>query len=236
MIDVAFWVAFLLSLLKIGEIALRPHQKAKLQAHIESLTLRLDYSTEKYRTWLRILRSIRPWHLTVAATLIIGLVAALISTENKRLTMLGVLAIPLGIFVATAAGLWHRSSEILDWAETDKPTLKSVAKVLGLFVVVLLLIVLQMIGEHSEAAGIIQLIVGIPFTLYLIAQRKYFFWNALSVLIIPITVFILCWFVVAAVARACVATLWRVVEYPSGAWAAVLFLLTASLGVLKIFV
>jgi hypothetical protein len=109
-----------------------------------------------------------------------------------------------------------RSQEIASFA-------KKVGLILGTYVIIILISVFGDVDIFFDSYRKIRLFIFLPF----IVPVSVCFYAALYVLAIKFTQGLL-WFSTKL--------LWRVVEYPKGAWAAVLFLSTAVLGVAQALV
>ena len=68
MIDIAFGVALVLSILAFGEMLLRKHQKKSIDDWLEAATLHLDYALQESTSWLEnLLKLKRGWVLAGSA-------------------------------------------------------------------------------------------------------------------------------------------------------------------------
>jgi hypothetical protein len=229
MIDAAFAIALILSLLKIAEMALRPHQKKGLQSFLEDATLKLDVAYPNYSTWIAKLPQLSDLWVFLfggVGVLVSGyLVITLASTA-------GVLAATASTFafgyVVASAGVWRHAPLILEtWGWGPKSiSIGALPSVLaGLAAAVAVALALRYLG--------------VIWLLLLIFRKN------LRPLYFPIAAFpgialtgalaYPAFWVFKPVIRLLIALLWRVVEYQGGAWMAILFIATAALGLVKVF-
>jgi len=241
MVEIAFFIALALGLLKLSEMALRPHQKKWLQQKMETLTLSADYRTNGYRNWLSLLRRTTKFQINWAALIVFILSVSLITSEINWQVKTGLIGLLIALCLGLAAWMWHRAPEFLDWAQVDQMSIRSVVRVFGVASLVILANLLRFVPDKYVED--LPLLLILPLILASIGVLVYFLWNPgrwikwniFSTLVFPVAFALAIWIATAALCRASVGVLWRIVEYPSGAWAAILFLLTGVLGIAKLY-
>jgi hypothetical protein len=242
MLTIAFAFALALSIARVGELALRPHQRKQFQAFADVLTLRLDDTVTRSRNAFAVLRHIKSWHLYIASTLALLLGAVLMEWPGDVAGAFAAPCIWAAILFAVGGGFWRVAKPVLDWLNLDYLTLAGIGRfALGLSAYAALLFVrIGSDADEDSAVGIIALLLSVPisaFSFYLLFNR-FSLWVRMQLIgfcILPLFVFIsvgLCvWLVAVGLLRAVVALLWRIVEHPSGAWSGLVYLATGVLGV-----
>lgn len=231
-LDVAVLVGGLLVLTKVADLLLRPRQQRRLQAFVESLTLALSYASmialarrlARRRLWLLvvILVALVPLQVVVSIPLLQSLFASApgMTAERAGLLFLVLVGVELLCTVPAAYALrWVLRDDSGRWTAIRYGAL--------LLVVVLANVAADWIVRSDarasnrllqRALGLIELVGG----------------SLAATLTIAAWVFALA-LVAHVLLRMLEAFAWRVVEYQKGAWAAVVAIATALLGMLDLY-
>jgi hypothetical protein len=240
MIDSAFLIALAVSLLKLGEIVLRPHQRKFLQDVADELAIRLDDASKSYRRTPAILRAVRAWHLYVAA--IAGLIVSVPAIELSQgfwsaFAMVGVLA---SVYWVAVAASWRRVGAVFNWIGIDQPSRKMIFRLIAALGGMIFLLGVNLIPSSvlDDDPALVQLIIMIDFLIICIIlfapaiyRQILFFSNVIAPLALAVTLLLCLWTAGAVVLRGIVGMTWRIAEHSGGAWAALLYLATGILGV-----
>jgi hypothetical protein len=229
MIDLAFTMAFLLSLLKLGELALRPHQKKVLQAKLEEITLTLDCAFPSYETWIAQLPRVHAGFIFLFGG--IGMALSLLVVFNSTsgvFVMCALAFVLIFLSVIAASGVWSYAPRVLEaWGWGPKairlgalPTI-----LIGFVASITFAITLKLLGAF----------ITVP--LLFAGFRKYYMpiTGFPGIVMTAVLAYPAFW-LLRPVIRFVIALLWRVVEYQGGAWMAILFISTALLGMAKLFI
>lgn len=232
LLDAAVIVGGLLVLTKVSDLLLRPHQQRQLQTLVESATLRLSYSSVIGAA--RSLARSHFWRLVLLLMLLVPLqlylirsmVAALLqSRPGLTAEQAGqiVVLIFVGELIATIP-----AALVARWVLRDDSGRRTALR-LGAFVIVLVLVTQAaeylLLTDPQAASRTIGRVVAV------------FYYAVGSV---GSTLFLAGWIIILALAahlvlRLLEAVAWRVVEYQRGAWAAVVAIATAILGLVDLY-
>lgn len=231
MLDVALVIGVLLSILNLGDMLLRQHQKQAFQAATETVVLWLDY--QRPLKLLARLPDVRRWQLVLLSVCGIGFSTLGISLGGRVVAILSLLLLFQSCLIVGAIPVWHRCAEIvrLVGVENGPATfaLRAVGVVAGTFGAQ---IVLSLLYNAIPPLAIFGFIVTI--ILVVTKARWFFIFNAAA----PICVVALVASAVLLAAHTIVQILrmvgWRVVEYSKGAWSAIILIGTAALGIVRL--
>lgn len=222
-LSAAFLISLGLSALKLLEIALSQKQQKSIQGWFETLALRLSYLD--LSTWIAALKKTRVAIALAALTLMCGYVSTALWVASR----------------GGDVGLWMRSLLTGHWGTLVMHD----ALVLVLFPIELKWLVRS--GRISSFLKKVGLIFSIYILFYLCSRIWH--WDILLwayprsrlLIIIPVVIpFSVCLYsavyvlvikLLQAGVFVCTRVIWRVVEYPKGAWTALLFIATAVLGI-----
>lgn len=225
LLGAAFWIGFALSMLKLLEILLSQERQRLVQDWIETITIRLD--DLDLSALYRALKKTRiQLGLAVLTLIIINALIAVDNIEN---------GIPLKDWVrdcSTTCVVFEIISNVL---------------LLTLFPLALRwLIRAEGVASFSMRVG---LLFGVAMLLLYVVTRDSLYlslknvWSlVMPIFVLPLTIALYASIYVIAIKSAqffvwfFTKVLWRVVEYPKGAWAAVLFVTTAVLGFVQILI
>ena len=232
LLDAAVIVGGLLVLTKVSDLLLRPHQQRRLQALVESATLRLSYSSV-IGAARRLARS-HFWRLVLLLMLVVPLqlyltrsmVAALLqSRPGLTAEQAGqiVVLIFVGELIATIP-----AALVARWVLRDDSARRTALRLATLAVV--LVIVTQgaeyvLLQDPQVASRTVGRVVGVLY--YAVGSVGSTLFLAGLVLVLALAAHV--------VLRLIEAVAWRVVEYQRGAWAAVVAIATAVLGLVDLY-
>jgi len=222
-LSAAFLISLGLSALKLLEIALSQQQQKSIQGWFETLALRLSYLD--LSTWIAALKKTRVAIALAALTLMCGFVA------NALLI----------VSAGGDVGLWVHYALTEQWG---------VLVMQAALVLVLFPIELKWLVRSGRISSFLKK-VGLIFSIYILFYlcSRIWHWDILLwayprsrlLIIIPVVIpFSVCLYsavyvlvikLLQAGVFVCTRVIWRVVEYPKGAWTALLFIATAVLGI-----
>ena len=226
MIDVAFAIALLLSLLKLAEMALRPHQKKALQAALEHATLTLDVAYPDYSTWIAKLPALNAAYVFLFGAIGFFASALVVTTSQSKTTVLiALISVYLVGLIVTASGVWRHARLILEtwgWGPRSIRGGGLPTAVAGFGAALAVFLAIRYLGAVL---------------LLLFLRKKYrsyhFPLSAFPGIVLTGALAYPTFWVLKPLVRLVLAIMWRVIEYQGGAWLALLFLATAALGVFK---
>ncbi len=227
-LSAAFVISFGLSALKLLEIGLSQRQQKAIQNWLETLALQLSYLD--LSTWIRALKKTKVELALAGVTLLCGYVsnAFLIARAGGDFGAWAHAMVTdyLGIMVMQAVLVMALFPIELKWL-AGLGTIPSFLKRVGLVFAVYILLFIGTRVWHWDIMRVsnpqIRLLIVIP----VVIPFSVSLYSAAYVLLIKLLQGGL--FIVTRI-------LWRVVEYPKGAWTALLFIATAILGIAQTIV
>lgn len=222
MLDHAFIIALLLSALNLGKLALRPHQVAIVQDRIETWTLALDTLIPSYLDLIKRVCHLRGIHVFSLSIVTIVVGALILSNLQSAWALTGWGVMYLGTLIAAASGLWRYAPDIIDKAQLDEISFKGTVRLFSALICsILIIVVLPFIGP-------------IMIIVLCVSPKTFFRIQALPAVVSTVTVIYFALLLSYPLAHFLLGVLWRITEYGSGAWAALLFLVTGALGIAKV--
>ena len=222
-LSAAFLISLGLSALKLLEIALSQKQQKSIQGWFETLALRLSYLD--LSAWIAALNKTRVALALAAVTLICAYVfdAVLIGLLGGDVgpSMRYLLTRQWGIVVMQVALVLVLFPIELKWLVRSgkiSSFLKKVGVIFSIYILFFLCSRMRHWDIYLEEYPRSRLLIIIP----VVIPLSVCFYSAVYVLVIKL---------LQAGVFVCTRVIWRVVEYPKGAWTALLFIATALLGI-----
>lgn len=231
-LDAAVLVGVLLILTKVGDLILRPHQQARLQALVEAATLSLSYAS--LIAAVRRLARRHVWRLVLVLMALVPvqlyftwpmLGQQLASDPRATEEIVGLVVVML---FATQLAAAIPAAWALRWVLRDDSGRRTLMR-FGL-------LVLALVAAEAAAEW---MLAGDPWPLPdLLRRASGLFFLAAGCVVADL--FIAAWLFAVALAahlllRLVEAVAWRVVEYQRGAWAAVVAIATALLAAVDLY-
>jgi hypothetical protein len=252
MLNALLIVGALTSLLNLGDWVLRPHQKEAFQRFMESVTLTLDYT--RPMSWFARLGERRfavAWTIISALFFVFagvpmmgGALALLMDLwrntlrAQARILLLvdtphaHISAICIYIFItlnllAILATFWKIGSRVTRFLASEGRIAIFIVRLLIMYVITVGFAFALMNGAIYFGKTIWYAVIGIPSLLVLPVPIVLV---TIGMLMVLLTLLL---FILELLLKVSRAICWRIVEYSKGAWAAVIAILTAALGIYK---
>jgi hypothetical protein len=251
MLNALVIVGALISFLNLGDLLLRPQQKEAFHRFIENLTLALDYTRpmiwfarlgeRKFAVVWPIISALLVFLADPRIRMIGGTPALLVDlwsntfrVQTRGLFFLGsntkfgyaFVAINLLIILTT---FWLIGSRVTVFLASGKRIIIFIVRVLAMYAATVVFAFALMAGATYNQTSLSYAIVGVPGLLLLSVPIVIV---TIGMLMMSLTLLLFALRLFLKVSRA---ICWRVVEYSKGAWAAVIAILTAALGIYKAF-
>ena len=230
MVDAALIIAFLLSLFKLAEMALRPHQKKILLTRLEEMTLRLEYAVPHYRNWISEFTSLSQTFV-IAASIALFLVGLIIVPHAPGIwPLLGWYVCIHSLGMLEASRFWRFAPEFLERYRVQSISVAGFKILMkAIFAAFLILGASGLIKTFAPLAVIFIILV-------VFRPRVYYYMVGFPYMVLGLAIAFATLSVAKPFLKVGLGLLWRIVEYPSGPWAAFLFLIASLLGLAKVFV
>jgi hypothetical protein len=255
MLDTLVIVGVFLSMLNLGEWLLRPHQKKAFEQNMESLTLTLHYTRpiswfsrlgeRRFALAWTIISAlffffagfnmlggaliflVETWRNTLAAqSRIIPVIVGNVTQDSVLWVVYAYFAITLPVILATFYLLGQR---ITTYFSSSGRTALFIGRILGVYAATAAFAFTAMIGAIYFGRSLWYAFIGIPLLVVM----------PIPIVVVEIGLLMISLMLVLAVFEFILkllrAVCWRIVEYSKGAWAAVIAILTAALGIYKVF-